>query len=93
MTEVVIAVFEAASAAETAVADLEGARVPTTTIRQFVSDLAADGELREVRSWRPSAGERVVAVTVSERHKAAVLEILNVRTPTILTEAPLFNAA
>jgi hypothetical protein len=37
MTEVVVAVYTTASAAETATADLEIARVPTTTIRQFVA--------------------------------------------------------
>ena len=42
MTEVVVAVYKTASAAETATADLEIANVPTATIRQLVSDPAAD---------------------------------------------------
>jgi hypothetical protein len=50
MTEVVVAVYTTASAAETATADLEVARVPTATIRQFVSDPAADEQLLEVRN-------------------------------------------
>ena len=45
MTEVVVAVYTTASAAETAATDLAVARVPTTTIRQFVSDPAAEEEL------------------------------------------------
>ena len=45
MTEVVVAVYHTARAAEAAMADLEVAGVPTTTIRQFVSDPAADEEL------------------------------------------------
>ena len=37
-------------------------------------------------------GDRVVAVTVNERHASTVVEILAMRAPTIMTEAPL-NAA
>jgi hypothetical protein len=48
MTEVIVAVYNTASAAEIAMADLAIARVPTTTVRQFVSDPAADEELLEV---------------------------------------------
>ena len=89
MTEVVVAVYTTASAAETAAADLEIARVPTTTIRQFVSDPAADGELLEVRDRRSTSGDRVVAVTVDKHHARAVLEILAMQTPAMMTEAPL----
>jgi hypothetical protein len=89
MTEVVVAVYTTASAAETAMAHLAVARVPTTTIRQFVSDPAADEELLEVRNRRTISGDRVVAVTVDERHARAVREILAVQAPAIMTEAPL----
>jgi hypothetical protein len=89
MTEVVVAVYNAASAAETAVADLAVARVPTTTIRQFVNDPAAAEELLEVRNRRTTSGDRVVAVTVDERHARAVLEILAMQAPAVMTEAPL----
>ena len=89
MTEVVVAVYTTASAAETGAADLEVARVPTTTIRQFVSDSAAEGELLEVRNWRTTSGDRVVAVTVNERHASTVMEILAMQAPAIMTEAPL----
>jgi hypothetical protein len=91
MTEVVVAVYTTAQAAEAATADLEVARVPTTTIRQFVSDPAADEELLEVRNRprRTTSGDRVVTVTVDERHASAVLEILALQAPTIMTEAPM----
>ena len=89
MTEVVVAVYTMASAAETATADLEAARVPTATIRQFVSDPAADEELLEVRNRSTTSGDRVVSVTVDERHASAVRGILAMQAPVIMTEAPL----
>ena len=89
MTEVVVAVYKTAHAAEAATADLEVARVPTTTIRQFVSDPAADEELLQVRPGRMTSGDRVVAVTADERHTSAVLEILAMQAPAIMTEAPM----
>jgi hypothetical protein len=89
MTEVVVAVYKTASAAETATAGLEVARVPTATIRQFVSDPAADQQLFEVRNRCASSGDRVVAVTVSECHASTVVEILAMQAPAIMTEAPL----
>ena len=57
MTEVVVAVYRTAQAAEAATADLEVARVPTTTVRQFVSDPAADEELLEVRQSTIAAAQ------------------------------------
>ena len=89
MTEVVVAVYKSAQAAEAATADIEVARVPTTTIRQFVSDPAADEELLEIRQRRMTSGDRVVTVTVDERHASAVLEILAMQAPAIMTEAPV----
>jgi hypothetical protein len=92
MTEVIVAVYNTASAAEIAMADLAIARVPTTTIRQFVSDPAADEELLEVRNRSTTSGDRVVAVTVDERHASAVRGILAMQAPAIMTEAPLYVA-
>ena len=89
MTEVVVAVYHTARAAEAAMADLEVAGVPTTTIRQFVSDPAADEELLEVRNRSMTYGDRVVTVTVDERHVSAVLDILAIQAPAIMTEAPI----
>ena len=70
-------------------ADLAVARVPTTTIGQFVSDPAAAEELLEVRNRRTTSGDRVVAVTVDERHASSVRGILAMQAPAIMTEAPL----
>ena len=89
MTEVVVAVFKTASAAEIATADLEVARVPTATIRQFVSDPATDEQLLEVRDWDTPSRDRIVAVTVDERHANTVVEVLDMQAPAIMTEAPL----
>ena len=89
MTEVVVAVYKSAAAAEIAASDLEVAKVPTATIRQFVSDPAADQQLFEVRNRCTTSGDRVVAVTVHERHASTVVEILALQAPAIMTEAPL----
>jgi hypothetical protein len=89
MTEVVVAVYNTALAAETAITDLEVARVPTTRIRQFVSDPAADEELLEVCNRSGASGDRVVTVTVDEHHASAVREILAMQAPAIMTEAPI----
>ena len=89
MTEVVVAVYTTAHAAEAATADLEVARVPSTTIRQFVSDPAADDELLQVLPGKTTSGDRVVTVTVDERHASAVLDILAMQAPVIMTEAPI----
>jgi hypothetical protein len=92
MTEVVVAVYKSASAAETATSDLEVARVPTATVRQFVSDPGADEQLLEVRNRCMTSGDRIVAVTVDERHASTVAGILDMQAPAMMTEAPL-NAA
>jgi hypothetical protein len=89
MNEVVIAVYKTASAAETAVEDLKIARVPSAIVRQFVSDPAADEELREVRNRSIPSGDRVVAVTVDDRHASAVMGILEMQAPAMMTEAPI----
>jgi hypothetical protein len=92
MTEVVVAVYKSASAAEIATSDLEVARVPTATIRQFVSDPAADEQLLEVRNQGTTSGDRIVAVTVDELHASTVVEILDMQAPAMMTEAPLSAA-
>ena len=86
MTEVVVAVYNTASAAETAMDDLAAARVP---LRQFVSDPAAREGLLEVRNRSPRSGDRVVAVTVDEHHTREVVEILAMQAPATMPEAPL----
>jgi hypothetical protein len=47
-------------AAEIAITDLEVARVPTTRIRQFVGDPAADEELLGVCNRSATSGDSVV---------------------------------
>ena len=89
MNEVVVAVYRSALAAEAAVQDLEVARVPSTTVRQFVSDPAAQEGLLELHNRSFSSGDRVVAVTVEDRHATAVMAILNMQAPVCMTEEPL----
>jgi hypothetical protein len=90
MNEVVVAVYKSASAAEAAVDDLKAARVPSATLRQFVSDPAAqEGLLLELHNRSIASGERAVTVTVEDRHASAVMEILDMQAPAIMTEARL----
>ena len=89
MNEVVVAVYRSASAAEVAVEDLKVARIPSATIRQFVSDPAAPEGLLELHGQSISSGDRVVTVIVEDRHAGAVMGILDMQTPVIMTEAPL----
>ena len=88
MTEVVVAVYKTAHAAETAVADLASARVPATKIRQFASNPTRDQELFELRDLRTARGDRAVAVLVEDNHADVVRDILNMQEPAVLTEAP-----
>jgi hypothetical protein len=89
MNEVVVAVFNAASAAETAVGDLNAARVPSAIVRQFVHDPAAREGLLELRTRSITSGDHVVAVTVDDRHASAVMSILDMHAPAMMTEAPI----
>ena len=79
MNEVVVAVYRSASAAEAAVEDLRVARVPSATIKQFVSDPAAQEELLELHHRSIASGDRVVAVIVENRHASAVMGILDMQ--------------
>jgi hypothetical protein len=89
MIEVVVAVYNSASAAEVAIEDLKVARVPSATVRQFVSDPAAQEGLLELHHHSTASGDRVVAVTVEDRPASAVMGILDMRAPVTMTEAPL----
>ena len=88
MKEVVVAVYNSASAAEIAVADLTVARVPSTTVRQFVNDPRAQDGLQELRHRSTAPGDRIVAVTVDDRHASLVMDILGMQSPVSMTEAP-----
>ena len=89
VTEVVVAVYKTALAAETAIADLEAARVPTVTIRQFGSRRSADEDLLELRGRSVVPGDRLVSVAVDERHTSLVQSILDMQAPAAMTLAPL----
>lgn len=89
MNEVVVAVYRSASAAEAAVEDLKVARIPSAVVRQFVNDPAAPEGLWELHNRSIASGDRVVAVTVEERHAPAVIGILDMQAPVDMTEAPL----
>ncbi len=93
MTEVVVAVYKTALAAETAIADLEAARVPTVTIRQFATRRSADGDLLELRGRSVAPGDRLVRVAVDERHTSLVQAILDMQAPAAMTLAPLTSAS
>lgn len=72
MTELIVAVFGAASAADAAVQDLEVARIPSAVIQR---------EIPRSTGVRPS-----VTVVVDELHAAAVTGILNQYGPLKLEE-------
>jgi hypothetical protein len=79
MTEMVIAVFETASAADAAVQDLGVARIPSAVIRRGMRD---DPALPDNRSTSGRQSKRVyglssVTVAVDEIHAGVVTGILN----------------
>ena len=76
MTELVLAVFDAASAAGAAAQDLEVARIPSAVIRREVSDRNPKRRDNSSASARPS-----VTVAVDEMHALAVTGILNQHGP------------
>jgi len=89
MTEMVVAVYKAARAAETALADLRVARVPTVRI---VSDPVVSAGLLAGCELPAASGDSLVAVTVDDLHTSLVLSILDMQAPVAMTEAPR-NAA
>ena len=89
MTEVVVAVYDTASAAETAMDDLATASVPTAVMRQFVPRAGANEGFLEVRNRSTAVSDTAVMVTVDERHTREVVEILAMQAPVTMTEAPL----
>jgi len=89
MREVVVAVYNSSSAAQIAVEDLTIARVPSATLRQFVSNARAPEELLELRHSNVAPGDRIVAVTVEDRHASVVMDVLGMQAPVSMTEAPL----
>jgi hypothetical protein len=90
MTEMVIAVFDAASAADAAVQDLEMAHIPTAVIRREIrsdSDLRDDSSASGRHNQR-SRGRPSVMVVVDEMHAGAVTGILNRYGPLEIEDRP-----
>lgn len=86
MAEIVIAVFEAASAADAAVRDLEVARIPSAVIGREISGDRERRDSGDVSAWQGTAsawhrkrcrGWPSVTVAVDEIHAAVVTGILN----------------
>jgi hypothetical protein len=71
MTELVFAVFDASSAANAAVQDLEVARIPSAVIQRGVRDGL------ELRDNSSASARPLVIVAVDEMHAPAVTGILN----------------
>jgi hypothetical protein len=87
-----VAVFRSASSAQLAV-DLDAARVPSTSVRQFVHDPAAPEGLLEVRGGTATSGDSIVAVTVDARHAGLVMDIVGMQAPVSMKEEPFAAAA
>ena len=71
MRELVLAVFDAASAADAAVQDLEVARIPSAVIQRGVRDGP------EFRDDSRASARPLVIVAVDEMHTPAITGILN----------------
>jgi hypothetical protein len=76
------------------VRETDGLPTPRTALRTgYVRVLvfcnSCRHQLLEVCNRVTTSGDRVVAVTVNERHARAVVEILAMQAPAIMTEAPL----
>jgi hypothetical protein len=91
MTELVIAVFEAASAANAAIQDLEVARIPSAVIQH---ETGSGPQLRDdsnTSDWRRSASawqRPIVTVAVDDMHADAVSGILKQHGPLEIEERP-----
>jgi len=76
MTEVLVATFEAQSAADAAVQDLETARIPSAVVHRHV---AKDPDQRLSSAWPDdgrAGGSPCVTVAVDDLHAEAVAGIL-----------------
>ena len=87
MAGTVVAMYQSASAAEIALADLLAAKVPSAVIKRVAKVPAHDPHRRIVASG--------VAVTVDERHASVVKEIMGMHAPVAIEErsTPLRMAA
>ena len=77
MTQMVVAEFDAASAADAAVRDLEAAQFPAAVIRRYVNDDPAERIAPTGSDDRNYEGRPFVSVAVDMIHAEAVAGILN----------------
>jgi len=88
MTEVVVAVFDAALSAEAAIRDLEAARIPSAVIRRFVNIDVERHIIAVPLHEAPGLGSPMVSVVVDETHARTVEGILENRAM-LAAHAPL----
>jgi hypothetical protein len=89
MTEIVIAIFDTASAAEAAARNLEVARIPSAVVQRQIGEQADRPNNGDVQLWSrgASAWQRpLVTVAVDELHAAAVTGILQQYGPVDIRE-------
>jgi len=79
MTEVVVAVFDASPSADSAIRDLEAARIPSAVIRRFVNANPEQHIIAVPLHGAPCLGSPMVSVVVDEVHAPAVEGILENR--------------
>ena len=79
MTEVIVAVFDAAPSADAAIRDLEAARIPSAVIRRFVNVDPEHHIIAVPLLDAPGLGSSMVSVMVDEVHARAVEGILENR--------------
>ena len=80
MTQMVVAMFDAASAADAAVRDLEAAQIPSAVIRRYVND-DPDERITPTGPDGHHGGQPFVSVAVDMIHADAVAGILNQHGP------------
>ena len=88
MTEVIVAIFDREAAAETAVRDLDAARIPHAVIQEFANGPGPDDALRPLRGRGVPSGNRIVTVTADEQYSPTIIQILDQQAPSIISEAP-----
>jgi hypothetical protein len=88
MTEVVVAVFDASPSADSAIRDLEAARIPSAVIRRFVNANPEQHIIAVPLHGAPGLGSPMVSVVVDEIHARTVEGILENRA-VLAAHAPL----
>jgi hypothetical protein len=81
MTQMVIAEFDAATAADAAVRELEAAQIPSAVIRRYVNDHPDERIMLTGPDGGHRGGRPFVSVAVDMIHADAVAGILNQHGP------------